>query len=133
VVNRVTCSAPVPSSILYVHACHPRGALPAHWACRMFSGPWGIVVVRASWLGHPTLIKKNILIIEISWFKSINVCFGRTYLNIYLTRMRLMITFKRTMISISCRFWKELKRSAIWFRAWFKKIKRLISRLVALL
>jgi hypothetical protein len=29
VVNRVTCSAPVPDSILYVHACHPRGALPA--------------------------------------------------------------------------------------------------------
>ena len=25
-----------------VHACHPRGALPAHWACRMFSesGDW---------------------------------------------------------------------------------------------
>jgi hypothetical protein len=38
--------------------CHPRGALPAHWACRMFSGPWGIVVVRVSWLEHPTLIKK---------------------------------------------------------------------------
>jgi hypothetical protein len=29
VVNRVTCSAPVPGSILYVHVCHPRGALPA--------------------------------------------------------------------------------------------------------
>jgi len=28
VVNRVTCSAPVPGSTLYVHACHPRGALP---------------------------------------------------------------------------------------------------------
>jgi len=39
VVNRVTCSAPVPGSTLYVHACHPRGALPA---------PWGIVVVRVS-------------------------------------------------------------------------------------
>jgi lipid A disaccharide synthetase len=25
----------------------------------MFSGPWGIVVVRVSWLGHPTLIKKK--------------------------------------------------------------------------
>jgi len=60
VVNRVTCSAPVPSSILYVHACHPRGALPAHWACRMLCGPWRIVVVRASWPGHPTLIKKKI-------------------------------------------------------------------------
>jgi hypothetical protein len=29
VVNRVTCSAPVPGSTFYVHACHPRGALPA--------------------------------------------------------------------------------------------------------
>jgi hypothetical protein len=59
VVNHVTCSASVQSSILYVHACHPRGALSAHWACRMLSGPWGIVVVLASWPGHPTLIKKK--------------------------------------------------------------------------
>ena len=29
VVNRVTCFVPVPGSTLYVHACHPRGALPA--------------------------------------------------------------------------------------------------------
>jgi hypothetical protein len=29
VVNYVTCSALVPDSTLYVHACHPRGALPA--------------------------------------------------------------------------------------------------------
>jgi hypothetical protein len=29
VVNRVTCFTPVPGSTLYVHACHPRGALPA--------------------------------------------------------------------------------------------------------
>jgi len=58
-VNRVTCFAPVPGSILYVHPCHPRGTLPAHWACRMFSGPWGIVVVHVSWPGHPTLIKKK--------------------------------------------------------------------------
>jgi len=29
VVNRVTCSVPVPGSILYVYACHPCGALPA--------------------------------------------------------------------------------------------------------
>jgi len=29
VVNRVTCSAPVPGSTFYVHVCHPRGALPA--------------------------------------------------------------------------------------------------------
>jgi len=29
VVNRVTCSAPVPGSTLYVHVCPPRGALPA--------------------------------------------------------------------------------------------------------
>ena len=28
VVNRVTCSVPVPGSTLYVHVCHPRGALP---------------------------------------------------------------------------------------------------------
>jgi len=36
------------SSTLSAYACHPRGALPAHWACRVFSGPWGIVMVRAS-------------------------------------------------------------------------------------
>jgi hypothetical protein len=29
VVNRVTCSVPVPGSTFYVHVCHPRGALPA--------------------------------------------------------------------------------------------------------
>jgi hypothetical protein len=29
VVNRMTCSALVPGSILYMHTCHPRGALPA--------------------------------------------------------------------------------------------------------
>ena len=29
VVNRVTCSAPVPGSTFYVHVCQPRGALPA--------------------------------------------------------------------------------------------------------
>jgi hypothetical protein len=29
VVNCVTCFVPVPGSTLYVHACHPRGALPA--------------------------------------------------------------------------------------------------------
>jgi len=29
VVNRVTCSAPVPGSTLYVHVCHLRSALPA--------------------------------------------------------------------------------------------------------
>jgi len=28
-INRVTCSVLVPGSIFYVHACHPRGALPA--------------------------------------------------------------------------------------------------------
>jgi len=46
----------VPSSTLSVCVGHPRGALPVLWACRVFSGPWGIVVVRASWPGHPTLI-----------------------------------------------------------------------------
>jgi len=29
VVNCVICSAPVPDSTLYIHACHPHGALPA--------------------------------------------------------------------------------------------------------
>ena len=33
------CLAPVPSSTLHVHACHPRGALPVYWACRMFNRP----------------------------------------------------------------------------------------------
>jgi hypothetical protein len=28
VVNRVTCFVSIPGSTLYVHACHPRGALP---------------------------------------------------------------------------------------------------------
>jgi hypothetical protein len=48
-----------PEFDFYVHACHPRGALPAHWACRMFSGPWGLVVMRVSWPEHHTLIKKK--------------------------------------------------------------------------
>jgi len=26
------------SSTLFVYACHSRGALPAHWPCRVFSG-----------------------------------------------------------------------------------------------
>jgi len=42
-----------------VHACHSCGALPAHWACRMLSRLWGIVVMRASWPGHPTIKKKK--------------------------------------------------------------------------
>jgi hypothetical protein len=29
VINRVICSVSVPGSILYVHVCYPRGALPA--------------------------------------------------------------------------------------------------------
>jgi hypothetical protein len=29
VVHRGLVSSPLPDSILYVHACHPRGALPA--------------------------------------------------------------------------------------------------------
>jgi len=49
----------VPSSTFSAYACHPRGVLPAHWTCRVFSGLWGIVVIRASWPGHPTLIKKK--------------------------------------------------------------------------
>jgi len=38
----------VPSLTLYAYICHPRGALPAHWVCRVFSGPWEIVMVRAN-------------------------------------------------------------------------------------
>jgi len=35
-----TCSLPLhQGSSFTVHACHPCGALYAHWACRMFSGP----------------------------------------------------------------------------------------------
>jgi hypothetical protein len=34
-----TCSLPLYSgSILFMHACYPRGALSATWACRVFSG-----------------------------------------------------------------------------------------------
>jgi len=40
VVNREACLAPVPSSILYVHACHPRSVLYVSWAYRMFGEPW---------------------------------------------------------------------------------------------
>jgi len=32
----------------------PPRCLTCSWACRMSSGPWGIVVVRVSWPGHPT-------------------------------------------------------------------------------
>ena len=32
----------------------PPRCLTCSWACRMSSGPWGIVVVRVSWLRHPT-------------------------------------------------------------------------------
>jgi len=32
----------------------PPRCLTCSWACRVSSGPWGIVVVRASWPGHPT-------------------------------------------------------------------------------
>ena len=32
----------------------PPRCLTCSWACRMFRGPWGIVVVRVSWPGHPT-------------------------------------------------------------------------------
>jgi len=27
-------------SSFYVHVCHPRDALHAHWVCRVFSGSW---------------------------------------------------------------------------------------------
>jgi hypothetical protein len=37
--EEVTCFFSLhPGSILSVHARHPRGALHAHWACKMFSG-----------------------------------------------------------------------------------------------
>jgi hypothetical protein len=52
-------SSAVLSLTLFVYACHPHDTLLAHWAWRVFSGPWGIVVVRASWLRYPTLIKKK--------------------------------------------------------------------------
>jgi hypothetical protein len=32
----------------------PPRCLTCSWACRVSSGPWGIVVVRVSWPGHPT-------------------------------------------------------------------------------
>ena len=32
----------------------PPRYLTCSWACRMSSGPWGLVVVRVSWPGHPT-------------------------------------------------------------------------------
>jgi hypothetical protein len=37
----------------------PPRCLTCSWACRMSSGPWRIVVVRVSWPGHPTWIKKK--------------------------------------------------------------------------
>ena len=59
VVNRVTCSVPVPGSNPLCVRLSPPRCLTCSWACRVSSGPWGIVVVRASWPGHPTLIKKK--------------------------------------------------------------------------
>jgi len=51
--HRVTCSAPRPGfDPLYARLSPPR-CLTSSWACRMSSGPWGIVVVRVSWPGHP--------------------------------------------------------------------------------
>jgi len=47
------------SSIFFAYACHPRGALPTYWACRVFSGSWRIVVVWANWPGHPHANKKK--------------------------------------------------------------------------
>jgi len=43
----------LPSLTFFAYACH------LYWTCRLFSGPWGIVVMRVSWPGHPTLIKKK--------------------------------------------------------------------------
>jgi hypothetical protein len=50
----------VPSSTLYAYTCYSHSILPVHWAYRVFSGPWGLVVVRANWPRHPTLIKKKL-------------------------------------------------------------------------
>jgi hypothetical protein len=44
------------SSIFSAYACYSRGILSVHWTCKMFNGPWRIIVLRASWLEHPTLI-----------------------------------------------------------------------------
>jgi len=52
-------SSAVSSSTLYAYTCHFRGILLVHWTCRVFSGPWGLVVVRASWPRYPTLIRKK--------------------------------------------------------------------------
>ena len=59
VVNCVTCSAPVSGSNPLCVRLSPPRCLTCSWACRVSSGPWGIIVVRASWPGHPTLIKKK--------------------------------------------------------------------------
>jgi len=59
VANRVTCSAPIPGSNPLCARLSPPRCLTCSWACRVSSGPWELVVVRASWPGHPTLIKKK--------------------------------------------------------------------------
>jgi hypothetical protein len=76
--------------------CHSRGALPAHWAYRMFNEPWGIVVMRVSWLRHPMLIKKkreiartniNYNLILVSWIFSHSQAYDKT-LSITLTSIQ---------------------------------------------
>jgi hypothetical protein len=54
-----TCSAPPPGFDPLCARLSPPRCLTCSWACRMSSGPWGIVVVRVSWPGHPTWIKKK--------------------------------------------------------------------------
>jgi hypothetical protein len=44
--------------LLCARLSFPR-CLTCSWACRMSSGPWGIVVVRVSWPGHPCKKKKK--------------------------------------------------------------------------
>ena len=45
------------SSTLYVYVCHICGTLPAHWVCRVFSEPWGIVELART--PHAKKKKKN--------------------------------------------------------------------------
>jgi len=54
-----TCSVHLPEFDPLCARLSPSRCLTCSWACRMSSGPWRIVVVRVSWPGHPTWIKKK--------------------------------------------------------------------------
>ena len=64
--------ANVPGLIFFVYPItHLRGILPVYWACKMFSGPQGLIMVRGNWSGHSGLSKKkkntnNLLVVPIS-------------------------------------------------------------------